>query len=166
MILEAEPLTEEFLKQIESYLNEKFFDTSGIKYSMDCSGSRSRIQTLLDKIFGRFKQTFPEYLLEYIAQRGLNEVDVYKKAHLDRRMLSKLRNERDYMPSERTLWAIALAMELNLDEALEILHKAGFTLSTHSKEDLIIKFFFENKIYDMFLLNETLDHYGFKPLGG
>ena len=158
-------MTEELLRQIESYFKENFVDTSGIKYSMDCSGSRSRIQMLLDKILSRFKQTFPEYLLEYIARRGFNEIDIYKKAHLDRRLLSKLRNERDYMPSERTLWAIALAMELNLDEVLEILHKAGFTLSTHRKEDLIIKFFFENKIYDIFLVNETLDHYGFKPLG-
>ena len=57
------------------------------------------------------------------------------------------------MPSERTLWAIAFAMELDIDEATELLHKGGFALTNTNKEDLIIRFFFENKIYDLFLIN-------------
>lgn len=150
-------------EQIDSYIEKNFVDRSGWKFSIGRS-EPSRVKKLLDRIMGVYKQTFPEYLLEYIAERGLSEVDVYKKAHLDRRIFSKLRNESNYMPSERTLWAIALAMELNLDEALDLLHRGGYTLSEHSKEDLIIKFFFENQIYDLFLVNEMLDHYGFKPL--
>ena len=68
------------------------------------------------------------------------------------------------MPSERTLWAILLAMELNIDEAKEILNEGGFALSYTNKEDVIIRYFFEKRIYDIFLVNEVLDNYGFKPL--
>ena len=156
-------LLEIILKHLQLYLDRKINKPDDTKFSMSAP-EVSWISKQFDKIFSYFKQTFPEYLLECISKRGLNEVEVYKKAHLDRRIFSKLRNERNYMPSKRTLLAIMLAMELNLSEATEILNKAGYTLSTFNKEDTIIKFCFENKIYDLFTVNEILDSYGFKPL--
>ena len=110
------------------------------------------------------KLTFPQYLLNFIAERGLNEVDVYKRANLDRRIFSKLRNQKGYMPRKRTIIAIALAMELTLDEAQNLLERGGYSLSEYSKEDVIIAFCFDNKICDLFTVNEALDHYGFKPI--
>ena len=112
----------------------------------------------------RIKETFPKYLLDFIAARGLNEVDVYKRANLDRRIFSKLRNQKGYMPRKRTIIAIAFAMELTLDEAQNLLERGGYSLSEYSKEDVIIAFCFDNKIYDLFTVNEALDHYGFKPI--
>ena len=146
------------LAQIDSYLRRNFSDA---KYSWSMSHEE---RAALDAKLKRIEETFPKYLLRYIAERGLNQVDVYKRAHLDRRVFSKLRNEENYMPSERTIWAVALAMELTLDEALALFKEAGYTLSDRVKDDVIIKFFFENRIYDIFLINEVLDHYGLKPL--
>ena len=148
------------LAQIDSYLRKNL-----AKYSIGMSSEeRAALDAKLEAKFKRIKETFPKYLLRYIAERGLNQVDVYKRAHLDRRVFSKLRNEENYMPSERTIWAIALAMELTLDEAQALLHEAGYTLSDRLQDDVIMKFFFENRIYDIFLVNEVLDHYGLKPL--
>ena len=113
----------------------------------------------------RIKETFPQYLLDFIAERGLNEVDVYKKAQLDRRVFSKLRNEKGYMPGKNTLIAIAFGMELTLDEAEDLLKRAGYYLSDYDKTDVIAKFFLEQKIYDLFEINESLDKHGCKPLG-
>lgn len=150
------------LAQINSYLRRNLSDA---KYSIGMSSEeRAALDAKLEAKFKRIKETFPKYLLRYIAERGLNQVDVYKRAHLDRRVFSKLRNEENYMPSERTIWAIALAMELTLDEAQALLHEAGYTLSDRLQDDVIMKFFFENRIYDIFLVNEVLDHYGLKPL--
>ena len=95
----------------------------------------------------------------------MTEVEVYKKAHLDRRIFSKLRNDRSYKPSKRTILAIAFAMELNIDEAKELLENGGYYLGNFYKFDLIMIFLFENKIYDLFLVNEILDHYGYGTLG-
>ena len=95
----------------------------------------------------------------------MTEVEVYKKAHLDRRIFSKLRNDRSYKPSKRTILAIAFAMELNIDEAKELLENGGYYLGKFYKFDLIMIFLFENKIYDLFLVNEILDHYGYGTLG-
>lgn len=150
-------LTEEFIKRIESYLKKFFQSPPHVCCSIDIKRLEERLRLI--------RETFPQYLLNFIAEHGLSEVDVYKKAKLDRRIFSKLRNVKDYMPGKRTILLIAFAMELNLDEAEDLLSKAGYSLSRYSKEDVIIKFFFENQIYDLFIVNEVLDHYGFKPLG-
>ena len=166
-------LTKKFLEQIESYIAINFRErkpkkkisrpleparvTCCVQYMIIApAGLENRLQ--------RLEETFPQYLLNLIAKRGLNEVDVYKRAHLDRRIFSKLRTQKDYMPRKRTIVAIAFAMELDFDEAQDLLERGGYALSEYSKEDVIISFFFENRIYDFFQLNEVLDHYGFKPL--
>lgn len=95
----------------------------------------------------------------------MTDVETYKKAHLDRRIFSKIRSEKNYMPSKRTILAIAIALELDYEETLNLLNRAGYHLTAGSKEDVIVGYFIENKIYDLFLINEVLDHYGFKILG-
>lgn len=125
--------------------------------------SARKITKSIDERLAKFKKTFCDYLLDYISERGMSEVDVYKKARLDRRIFSKIRNAENYMPSKRTVLAIALALELNIDEAQEILHKGGFALSPADKKDVVMSYFFENQIYDLFIINEVLDYYGFKP---
>lgn len=125
--------------------------------------SARKITKSIDDHLAKFKKTFCDYLLDYISERGMIEVDVYKKARLDRRIFSKIRNAENYMPSKRTVLAIALALELNIDEAQEILHKGGFALSPADKKDVVMSYFFENQIYDLFIINEVLDYYGFKP---
>ena len=114
----------------------------------------------LDKIFHNLELqgTFGQRIRNLIEKKGLTEIEVYKRAQLDKRIFSKIRRYRNYTPSERTIWAICLALELSLDETLEILGDAGYTFSKYDKQDLIIKFCFENKIYDIFTVNELLDH--------
>lgn len=117
----------------------------------------------IDERLAKFKKTFCDYLLDYIAECGMSEVDVYKKARLDRRIFAKIRNAENYMPSKHTVLAIAIALELNIDETQELLHKGGFALSPADKKDVVMSYFFENQIYDLFTINEVLDHYGYKP---
>lgn len=125
--------------------------------------SARKIIKPIDERLAQFKKSFCEYLLSYIAARGLDEVDVYKRAHLDRRIFSKIRTAVNYMPSKHTVLAIALALELDIDEAQEFLHKGGFALSPNLRTDVVFSYFFENRIYDLFTINEVLYHYGIKP---
>lgn len=83
---------------------------------------------------------------------------------MDRRIFSKIRNEKKYKPSKRTILATAIAMELNLQETKNLLEFAGYSLSSGIKEDVIINYFIENKIFDLFLINDTLEYYNFKTL--
>ena len=82
--------------------------------------------------------------------------DVYKKANIDRRLFSKIRNNKDYTPSKPTVLSLAIALELNLDKTNDLLRKAGFALSHSNKFDIIIEYFISNQIYDIYKINETL----------
>ena len=78
---------------------------------------------------------------------------------------SKIRKDVNYVPNKKTVLAFTIALELSLDEAKDLLGSAGFALSRSSKTDVIIAYFLQNKIYDMFEINDVLDAYG-QPVFG
>lgn len=124
-----------------------------------------RLKIHLDDILSHLDDTFSERVLKIIREKGFSDVDIYKKANLNRKIFSKLRNDRKYQPSRNTALALIIALELNENEAVDLLRRAGFSLSNGTKEDVIISFFIAAKIYDVHLLNEALDHYGLPILG-
>ena len=168
-------INEKILEQIESYIDKHFIDFKalrerGVRFSYSESHkdeikTSEKIIRKLKDMLGMAGNYFSDYLWKLIDEKNMTDVETYKKAHLDRRIFSKIRNEKGYMPSKRTVLAIAVALELDYEETLSLLHRAGYHLTAGSKEDVIIGYFIENKIYDLFLVNEVLDHYGFKTLG-
>lgn len=113
----------------------------------------------LDNLIGNMDDTFSQRLLHIIDERGIKDSEVYSKAHIDRRHFSKIRNDVNYMPNKRTVLAFAIALELSVEEADDLLRCAGFSFTRSSKTDIIIMYFLQNKIYDMFELNDVLDAY-------
>ena len=99
---------------------------------------------------------FSETLLKLIDKTGKKDSDIYKKANVDRKLFSKIRNNPDYKPSKATAIAFAIALELNLEETKDFIARAGFALPHSSKFDIIIEYFILNGNYDMFEINETL----------
>ena len=122
------------------------------------------VRALKDKV-GIAGNYFSDYLFKLIKQKNLTDVEVYKRAHLDRRIFSKIRNEKNYMPSKKTVLAIVFAMKLEFKEANTLLERAGYSLSCARKEDVIAAYFIENQIYDLFLINEVHDYYDCPILG-
>ena len=112
-------------------------------------------KNLLDAL-SKAEDTFSQYLLKLIDNSGMTDAQVYKKANIDRRLFSKIRNNKDYTPSKPTVLSLAIALELNLDKTNDLLRKAGFALSHSNKFDIIIEYFISNQIYDIYKINETL----------
>ena len=110
-------------------------------------------------------ESFQECLLRMIDERSLTDTEVYKRANLDRKLFSKIRCKADYNPSRRTVIALVIALELNMDEAVDLLQKAGMALSPGSKFDLIISYCIQNGIYDIYRVNALLFDYD-QPLLG
>ena len=99
---------------------------------------------------------FSETLLRLIDRTGKKDSEIYKKANVDRKLFSKIRNNPDYKPSKATALAFAFALELDLEETKDFIGRAGFALSHSSKFDVIVEYFLVNRNYNVFELNEVL----------
>ena len=114
----------------------------------------------IDNLMNQLEETFSQRLLRMIDERGMTDSEAYTKAYVDRRHFSKIRKDVNYVPNKKTVLAFTIALELSLDEAKDLLASAGFALSRSSKTDIIVAYFLQNKIYDMFEINDVLDAYG------
>lgn len=105
---------------------------------------------------------FQVMLFDLIDKRNLKDSDVYNKVHIDRRLFSKIRSDRDYHPSKETVILLGLALELNEDEFIDLLNSASYSLPKNNVYDLIIRFCFVEGIYNLNDVNELLDNYNCK----
>lgn len=143
------------------------FDTASMekkKITAEMS-STMPINWNIDDLIARMEETFSQRLLRMIDERNLKDSEVYTKANVDRRHFSKIRKDVNYTPNKKTVLAFTIALELSLDEAKDLLASAGYALSRSSKMDIIVAYFLQNKIYDMFEINDVLYAYG-QPVFG
>lgn len=136
-------------KELQEYLKDR---QSGCYFVDDIKKQR-----IYDYIFENFSATFKDTLDDFIKQRGLTALYVYKKADLNRNIYSCVKKDRFHNVSKKTVLRFALALELSVSETEQLLKSAGFAFNRGNPCDLIIIFHIENKIYDIITINGVLN---------
>ena len=154
---------DEHPKYNQNFLNRQERDNHQDKPSASIIQAKEMFESLrlkprrsLDDLMDELEETFSQSLLRLIDQKGKTDVEVYRKANVDRKLFSKIRSNINYKPSKVTAIAFAIALELSLDETKDLIGRAGFALSHCSQFDVIIEYFIKQKNYNVYEINEVL----------
>ena len=168
----AYPLRGDVRAEIRAYINDRYVDVYAISQAIaqqeerlysarmfDDSPSPSTYTLAslsLEEAVKQLDEGFSEMLLRKISESGMTDAQCYKRANIDRRLFSKIKNDKHYTPSKSTVIAFALALELPMEELREMLGKAGYSLTRACEFDIIVEYFVTQGIYNVFTINEAL----------
>ena len=176
-------LSEQLFRGVKSYIDQHFVDEceratygrrlrrrdtellcekSAVAEMMPCA-----VPTMsLDEFLRAKDAGFTEKLMELIALRGMKNSTVYKRANISKQHFSKIINDPEARPSKPTAIALALALELDLNETRDLIGRAGYALTNSSTFDLIIRYFIEKRQYNVVEINIALYEFDQSLLGG
>lgn len=176
-------LSEKLFRSIKAYITDSYAERRRTKYGnttisrqfevydqlMEYESEPKEVMAPspgLEDLINHMDLTFSQMLLKLIDSSGRTDPEVYKRANLDRRHFGKISNNPDYKPSKNTALALAVALELNLDQTADLLKRAGLALSPSRRFDLIVKYFINEGNYNIFQINEALFFFDETTLGG
>ncbi|MCR5105281.1 MAG: macro domain-containing protein [Eubacterium sp.] len=138
-------------------INEECADESAEDIFSDFD---SKHEKKLEERMRHISDTFSQYLMYLIKDKNMENADVYKRAIVDKKTFSKIKNNVNYHPQKLTVLCLCVGARLNIDESKDLLARAGYALSPCDKTDIIFSYFIENEIYDMIELDIQLEEHG------
>ena len=130
--------------------NEFFGDNSIDFKKTDCNKILEEVNQKKNEE-NLFCKNFITYLNNDLEQLK----DCCKKAHLSADSFEKICNG-TFSPTKPCVCNLIIAAELNFEQASELLKSANIPCYQFNKFDVVMAFFFENRIYDYNIINTTL----------
>ena len=142
--------------QDQTIMQRRHLDAQVCRQMRPCAPMAAPSLPSLEEIVKHTDAGFTETLLKLMDRSGKKDSEIYKKANISKQHFSKIRNNPDYKPTKPTAIAFALALELDLKETEDLIGRAGFALTRSSKFDLIIRYFIEQRNYNIVEINMAL----------
>ena len=171
-------LSEQLFRRVASYIDDHYAQErayvtcSRMREDMVCESVRPmpcaaapKKKPSLAEILKQADAGFTETLLKKIDESGHKDSTIYKRANISKQHFSKIRNNPAYKPTKATAIALALALEMDLEQTKDLIGRAGYALTNSSKFDLIVQFFIENRNYNVVEINMALYEFD-QPLLG
>lgn len=146
-------LPQKIFKPKKKNIKESIFEEEYIEFTEEHDNA-------LKERLNHVSDSFQEYLLYLIGQKGFKNSDVYNRAMITKQTFSKIKKKEDYHPDKFTVLSLCVGAKLNLDETKDLLLRAGYALSPCDKRDIIFKYYIENELYDMPLIDISLEDNG------
>ena len=166
-ISEDEKLTESYWdiseddEKTENYWD--IIEDDGARYYESLSRSHKHSKSLEESLKKIHKYSFAGYLQQLINKKGMKNSEVYATANITKQYFSKLINGK-VNPSKEKVIALAIGLHLNMDETKDILKIAGYAFSPFSQTDTVVKYFINNKDYNVIKLDILLYDFGLDPI--
>ena len=126
----------------------------------ECMYAAEAMPDSLDDRIAHLSDTFSEYLLYLIERQGMTNSDVYKRAVVDKKVFSKIKNNTSYHPNKITAMCLCVGAKLCLDDTKDLLARAGYALSPCDKTDIIFSYFIEHEVFDIIEIDIALEEHG------
>ena len=156
--LKTSPKTTEKNRKSEDLYSPEI-DSCSLSYD-DYENFLEEKESALEERMKHLSDTFQQYLLFLMDEKGLTPSQVYKRAIITKQLFSKIKLNPDYHPDKATAMRLCVGAKLNLDETKDLLGRAGYALSPCDKRDIVFSFFIENNVHDMIEIDIALEEHG------
>ena len=136
---------------IDDQLHEKLFHyiTSGFK--IEESDKKEENIRFIDEVNLIFKNS------------NLTTKELAYLANCNEKTFKRILEDDTYIPSKNLALSLGIAFKLNSVELSEFLNYAGYSLNRADVFDLLILFFIDNNIFDVYKINDALFKYNYRP---
>ena len=117
------------------------------KQSVSSSSTGQVKKVKIDDLLAASEKTFQQKFFDLMEEKKMKPSEVYNTADLSRQLFSKMQCDVNFHPNKYTAIKLCLSLKLDIDQTMDLLSRAGFTLSPSSKPDLVVKGCIINREY-------------------
>ncbi len=99
-----------------------------------------------------------------IEEKNIDRNELIVNANWDYRYLDRLFEESTFIPSKNMLLSLAVALKLPIKEIGNFLAKQGYVFGKNTMYELVVRYFVEKDIFDVFQINDCLFFYNLETL--
>lgn len=123
-------------------------------------------QAKLEAVCDDAAKPFSVKVFELADKKGIKYSKLYgpNERYFSKQVISAMQKNSNYHPAKFVAVTICIVLELDLDETLDLLERAGYTLSRSRKADVVIRACIENGIRDYEKIDKKLEENGCEEL--